>query len=97
LAGTDRVERVDLLKSLKQNPVPAIEEAMPTIAETLRQEGLEKGLEKGREIGELIGAISQLQKVLGIPVEDRSELAERPLGDLRMQLKALSDQFEQGS
>jgi flagellar biosynthesis/type III secretory pathway protein FliH len=68
---------------------------MPTIAEQLKQEGLEQGLERGRTEGALIGRIQTLAEMLGRSIGSFEELSARDESELRQlaeELKAAVDQ-----
>ena len=56
-------------------------EAM-SIAEELIQKGRKEGRQEGRQEGALIGRIQMLQELLGLPVSQFVELADKPVEDL---------------
>ena len=60
-----------------------------------RQEGLQKGLIKGLERGRLIGRIQHCQELLGLTVNDLSELAKREMTELQKLLHDLEGQLRQ--
>jgi flagellar biosynthesis/type III secretory pathway protein FliH len=53
------------------------------------KEGIKEGKEKGIKQGELIGEIRTLQRILKYPQSIQSELAEKPLKELRAMLQKL--------
>jgi flagellar biosynthesis/type III secretory pathway protein FliH len=54
-----------------------------------KTEGKKEGKEKGIKQGELIGEIRTLQRILKYPQSIQSELAEKPLKELRAMLQKL--------
>ena len=54
-----------------------------------KKEGIKEGKEKGIKQGELIGEIRTLQRILKYPQSIQSELAEKPLKELRAMLQKL--------
>ena len=54
-----------------------------------KAEGIKEGKEKGIKQGELIGEIRTLQRILKYPQSIQSELAEKPLKELRAMLQKL--------
>ncbi len=54
-----------------------------------KEEGINEGLKKGMKQGELIGEIRTLQRILKYPQSIQSELAEKPLKELRAMLQKL--------
>ena len=54
-----------------------------------KEEGIKEGKEKGIKQGELIGEIRTLQRILKYPQSIQSELAEKPLKELRAMLQKL--------
>jgi flagellar biosynthesis/type III secretory pathway protein FliH len=54
-----------------------------------KEEGINEGLKKGMKQGELIGEIRTIQRILKYPQSIQSELAEKPLKELRAMLQKL--------
>jgi flagellar biosynthesis/type III secretory pathway protein FliH len=77
--------RINVTKSKKE----AKEEGIKKGKTEGKKEGIKEGKEKGIKQGELIGEIRTLQRILKYPQSIQSELAEKPLKELRAMLQKL--------
>lgn len=92
--------RADLDKEAFDARVHAIRQkelqsATMTLADQLREEGLQKGLQEGRQEGLCIGKIQALEEFLGLPVSSRETLEGRTLDELEATRLRLHAEYEE--
>ena len=85
--------RINVTKSKKEAKEEGINEGIKKGLKKGTVEGLKKGKKEGKKEGikqgELIGEIRTLQRILKYPQSIQSELAEKPLKELRAMLQKL--------
>lgn len=81
--------RINVTKSKKEAKEEGIKKGKTEGKKEGKKEGIKEGKEKGIKQGELIGEIRTLQRILKYPQSIQSELAEKPLKELRAMLQKL--------
>ena len=81
--------RINVTKSKKEAKEEGIKKGKTEGKKEGKKKGIKEGKEKGIKQGELIGEIRTLQRILKYPQSIQSELAEKPLKELRAMLQKL--------
>ena len=69
-------------RALERSATEETRAEIMSFEQQLIEKGRQEGRQEGRHEGELIGTIQTLQQVLGLPVSDRAELAQKTLAEL---------------
>jgi predicted transposase/invertase (TIGR01784 family) len=94
-SATDKITAEELLAIVQQTLDRQGGEMVMTIAEQLRQEGMEKGLQRGRQEGKFIGEILLTQRMLALTIYDEEELERKSLDELRSILASMKAKFSE--
>jgi len=81
--------RINVTKSKKEAKEEGINEGLKKGTVEGLKKGKKEGKKEGIKQGELIGEIRTLQRILKYPQSIQSELAEKPLKELRAMLQKL--------
>ena len=93
-SAATKVDRTEMREAI-QNYLHDLGTPLPgSIAELWVNEGIEKGKEQGIEHGVAIGQVQLLQRLVGIPISSRDELATCSIDDLSTMLESLQGKLE---